>query len=67
MTATDEIKMVTRVSNDGGDWIVKCPHCKGIVTLASGPFRGEQFTHTNTGGCGGWFEVSSNARAVETL
>lgn len=66
MKATDEILTVTRIIKDGGDWCAKCPHCKQIVGLPDGPVRGEQFQHrTHSGhGCGGWFDVSHDARAV---
>lgn len=66
MEATDEILTVTKVFKDGSDWGVKCPHCKRVLGLPSGPVRGEQFQdRTGSGyGCGGWFEVSHDARVV---
>jgi hypothetical protein len=66
MEATNEILTVTRIIKDGGDWCAECPHFKRIVGLPSGPVRGEQFQdRTSSGyGCGGWFDVSSDARAV---
>lgn len=60
---TDEILTVHKVTMDGGDWCVKCPHCKKVACLPSGTIKGEQFQHSTRDGCNGWFEVSSNAKA----
>ena len=52
---------------DGGDYIVRCPHCSQVIGLAGddlSEIRGEQFQHKQ---CGGWLEVSRNARFVREL
>ena len=56
---------VHRVAHKGGDWMVRCPHCKEEVYLPGGPVLGEQFQHTN--GCGSWFQVSSDAEVRHGL
>lgn len=66
--ATDEIKIVTAVGGVPGDRYCKCPHCGEQVNLPRGSIRGEQFQHrilrlsAPHAGCGGWFEVSCDAR-----
>lgn len=65
---TDEILTVRVVKGVPGDRFVVCPHCKETVNLPPGPFRGEQFQHRllrisgPDGGCGGWFEISPEAK-----
>ena len=65
--ATDEILPVYRVTKDGGDYTVKCPHCRRLIGLDGddlSQIRGEQFQHKH---CGGWLEVVSSARFVPVL
>ena len=65
--ATDEIMIVKRVSKDGGDYVVICPHCKRIIGVEGDDMSqivGEQYKHS---ACGGWLEVSHDARFVESL
>jgi hypothetical protein len=64
ITATNEILTVDRVLVEGSERYVKCPHCKQMVGLPSGPVRGEQFHHNNYGGCCGWFDVSHDASCM---
>lgn len=79
-TTTDQILNVDRVSKDGGDYCVKCPHCGQIIGIEGedlSEIRGEQYQHkkreypgpsgTRTVGCDGWFEVSFNANFVREL
>jgi hypothetical protein len=66
-TAPNEIKTVRRVTKDGGDYCVKCPHCKQLIGIAGddmSEIRGEQYQHRL---CGGWLEVSTNAVFVKEL
>lgn len=76
--ATDEIITVRAVSRDGGDWVVRCPHCKAVIGVEGDTLediRGEQYQHKRReypgpngprfNGCGGWLEVAHNARRVE--
>jgi phage terminase large subunit GpA-like protein len=78
--ATDEILDVTRVSKDGGDYCVKCPHCGDIIGIDGddlSEIRGEQYQHKRrewqgphgmkSVGCDGWFQVSDNARFVREV
>jgi len=71
---------VKRVSKDGGDYIVHCPHCMSIISLQGedlSEIRGEQFQHKKreylgprgmrTSGCDGWLEVTQNAKFVREL
>ena len=63
---TDEILTVTRVSKDGGDYVVKCPHCKAIIGIEGddlSEIKGEQYLCR----CGGWLQVGFNARYVKEL
>lgn len=65
--ANDEIKPVSRVTKDGGDYTVKCPHCLRLIGLEGddlSQIRGEQFQHKH---CGGWLEVTHDARFVPVL
>lgn len=68
MIATiDEIITVRRVSKDGGDYVVRCPHCSRAIGLGGddlSEIRGEQFQHRL---CGGWLEVAYNARFMREL
>lgn len=43
---TDEILVTKRFSKDGGDWCIKCRHCKNITGVDDGDDgtpRGEQY------------------------
>lgn len=67
--STDEIKTVTLVSKDGGDYVVACPHCKDIIGIEGddlSEIRGEQYRRGRDH-CGGWLEVSRSARYVKQL
>jgi len=67
MQATDEIKTVRRVSKDGGDYVVKCPHCKRIMGIEGddlSEIRGEQYKDPV---CGGWVGLSHTAYFVREL
>ena len=68
------ILTVMRVTKDGGDYAVKCPHCKSVIGVAGddmSEIRGEQFQHKRrkfpgpngpkSVGCDGWLEVSQDA------
>jgi len=63
----DEIKTIRRFSKDGGDWIIKCGHCKNIIGVEDGcddgTPRGEQYTCR----CGGWNYVDSDASFAREL
>ena len=66
----DEIKMVHRVTRDGGDYTVICPHCKRMIAIEGddlSEIRGAQYDHTNARGCGGTFEISRRAIYVSEL
>lgn len=72
MLDSEEIKTVTRVSKDWGQYVVKCPHCGAIIGVEGedlSEIRGEQYQHGSVGGhgCGRWLQVSSEARFVEKL
>ncbi|GER21303.1 hypothetical protein [Variovorax boronicumulans] len=61
------IHTVRLVSKDGGDYCVRCPHCRNIIGIEGDDMsevRGEQYQH---GSCGGWLEVSHDARFVKEL
>jgi hypothetical protein len=64
---TDEILTTRRFSKDGGDWVIKCGHCKNTIGVDGGEDdgtpRGEQYQCR----CGGWNEVEHSARFVVTL
>ena len=65
--ATDEILTVNRVSKDGGDYVVKCPHCSRIIGIEGddlSEIRGEQYQHR---ACGGWLQVDHDARFVRAI
>lgn len=65
--ATDEIKTVNRVSKDGGDYVVKCPHCGDIIGVEGddlSEIQGEQYRHRS---CGGWLQIDFQARFVREL
>ena len=65
--ATDEIKTVRRVSKDGGDYCVKCPHCESVIGIEGNDLseiQGEQYQHRR---CGGWLQVDHDARFVSEL
>lgn len=77
---TNAILTVGRVSRDGGDYVVKCPHCQEIIGIQGedrSEVRGEQFQHRRreypgprgpkTVGCDGWLEVSHTATFVREL
>lgn len=66
-TSTDEIKTVSKVSKDGGDYVVRCPHCNDVMGIEGddlSEIQGEQYQH---GRCGGWLEVDHGARFVREL
>ncbi|MDO8415263.1 MAG: hypothetical protein Q7S87_03510 [Agitococcus sp.] len=56
--ATDEILIVNEYAMDGGEALARCPHCKRVLGMEL-PVLGEQFQDKV---CGGWLEVSHNAR-----
>lgn len=71
---------VRRVSREGGEYIVKCPHCEVIIGIEGddmSQIRGEQYQHrrreyptprgTKSVGCDGWMEVTNNASFVREL
>ncbi|MCX7208157.1 MAG: hypothetical protein NT086_19675 [Proteobacteria bacterium] len=65
--ATDEIIDINLVSKDGGDYCVRCPHCKQIIGIEGddlSEIRGEQYQHRK---CGGWMQIGWNARFVKEL
>lgn len=65
--ASDEILSVHRVTKDGGDYTVKCPHCGQLIGIEGDDMSqilGEQFQHHR---CGGWLEVDRCARFVPSL
>lgn len=67
ITDKDEIITVHTVTKDGGDYTVRCPHCKALIGLEGDDLsevRGEQYQHR---ACGGWLEVSQDARFVKSL
>lgn len=62
--AFDEILSVLRYCReDSGEVLVKCPHCGWTIGLQNGEFKGEQFHH-RVPSCGGWLEVSFDAKRV---
>lgn len=64
---SNAILSVIRVSKEAGDYIVKCPHCKSIIGIEGNDLseiRGEQYNHR---ACGGWLEVSHDARFAREL
>lgn len=64
---TDEILTVNRVSKDGGEYIVKCPHCDRIIGIEGddlSEIRGEQYHHRK---CDGWLQVGFNAKKVSAV
>ena len=66
-TTSDEIKKVYRVSVDGGDYVVRCPHCHQIIGIEGNDLseiQGEQYHHR---ACGGWLQVSYEACYVREL
>jgi hypothetical protein len=67
-TTSDLILTVSTVTKDGGSYCVKCPHCKRLIGIEGNDMsevRGEQYQHRNN--CGGWLQVSPNARFVREL
>lgn len=74
---SDLILDVRLVGKDGGGYCVRCPHCQDVVGIDGddlSEIRGEQFQHqvrTAHGrravGCGGWMEVTDDARLVREL
>lgn len=80
MQVNNEIKTVRRVSKDGGDYCVKCPHCGGVIGIEGADLseiQGEQYQHKRrewqdpcgmkSFGCDGWLQVSSRAVFVAEL
>jgi hypothetical protein len=77
---TDLILTVHRVSRDGGDYVVKCPHCHTVIGVEGddmGEVRGEQYQHrrreyqgprgVRSVGCDGWLEISHDATFAREL
>jgi phage terminase large subunit GpA-like protein len=65
--APDLILDVRLVTRDGGDYAVRCPHCKSIIGIEGedlSEIRGEQYQHRV---CGGWLQVHHSARFVKEL
>jgi len=65
---TDEILTVHHVTYDWGSYAVRCPHCKEFIYVEGDhmdEIRGEQYQHKT--GCGGWFEVSFDAKFVDRI
>lgn len=71
---------VRKVTRDGGDYAVACPHCKDIIGIEGedlSEIRGEQFHHrkreypgpkgSKSIGCDGWLEVTQDAIFSRTL
>ena len=71
---------VKMVSKDGGDYCVRCPHCKAIIGIEGDDMsevQGEQLQHRRReyagpngprfNGCDGWLEVTPDARFVKEL
>lgn len=65
--SVNEIRDVTEVSRDtDGCYICQCPHCGRVMAIEGdrmSDIRGEQYQDI----CGGWLEVSRDARFVEEL
>ncbi len=63
----DEFHIAKRFSKDGGDWVIKCGHCKNIIGVEDGEDdgtpRGEQYKCR----CGGWNEVDRDASFAREL
>lgn len=61
--SADEILTVHKYTReDDGGVCVKCPHCGWVIGLQRGPFKGEQYPHVANKKCGGWMEVSFDAK-----
>ncbi len=63
------ILTVKRYSYDGGELVVRCPHCKAVIGVEGqdgDDIRGEQFLHRGRG-CDGWLEVATDARRVDAV
>jgi len=58
---TDEILPVTKYFIDSGEVLVRCPHCRRIVGLQSGDFKGEMFYDRL---CNGNYEVLTTAKRI---
>lgn len=66
-SASDEVKVVRRVSKDGGDYVVRCPHCRAVIGVEGedlSEIQGEQYQHR---ACGGWLMVDYGAHFVREL
>ena len=63
---SDEILTVERYCREADSTpSVKCPHCGWVIGLERGPFKGEQYQHRANAKCGGWLEVSYDAKFVK--
>lgn len=65
--ASNEIKTVRRVAKNFGNYAVRCPHCGQVIGIEGADLseiRGEQYQHR---ACGGWLQVSDDARFVRDL
>lgn len=68
-TKSDEIKPVARFFKEGGEFLLKCPHCKAIRGINNefgsiNKLSGEQYQDNL---CNGWFEVNRNPIIVHDL
>lgn len=70
--ASDEILDVHRFTRDGGDYTVRCPHCKVLIGV-DGDDSSEildgfyQHNRGSNSECGGHFHVTADARFVREL
>lgn len=65
--ALEDILEVSKVSRDGHDYVVRCPHCASILAVEGEDLteiQGEHFFHRT---CGGWLQVSYDAHYVRQL
>ena len=64
---SDEILTVKLVTRDGGNYAIRCPHCKQIIGIDGEDLSeicGEQYHHLR---CDGWSQISYDARYVKEL
>jgi hypothetical protein len=55
------IEPVNQVARDGGDYVIRCPHCQqtyGIEGDDLSEITGGQYQHRS---CGGWAQVNNSA------
>ena len=68
-TESTEIKPVTKLMRDDGEFLLKCPHC-GRIRGINDDFEdgeevyGEQYQDNL---CDGWYEISHNAVMVNDV